>query len=349
MSLPSLWFVIIATVVAAYAALDGFDLGTGTIYPFLAQDEEEKSVLRRAVGPFWDGNEVWLLVAGGSLFAAFPPVYATLFSGFYLPLMLVVFALIFRAVSLEFRAHDPAWAQVWDLSFFAGSAVPALLFGVVAGNLVRGIPLGPSGDYVGTFLALLNPYAILTGVTGLTLLVGHGAAWTTLKSRGSLQERARVTFSRAQWALIGLLAVLTAWTALALGSRLENLLGGLAGWLILLALAAGVAEGRLGAMRKRDGQMFLGSTLTVIGVVGIWAASTFPQLVPASPHSVGTSLTVANSASSDLSLKILLIIAGLGLPPVVAYTFLVYHTFRERLETRGAAEGSAGGEQGEGY
>src|SRR5680860_1662502 len=170
-SLPTVWFVIISVLVAAYAALDGFDLGMGTLYPFLAQNGDERTALRRAVGPFWDGNEVWLLVAAGSLFAAFPPVYATVFSGFYLPLMLVVFALIFRVVSLEFRSHDPGWAKVWDMSFFAGSAVPAVLFGVVAGNLVRGIPLDPSGDYAGTSLALLNPYGLLAGVTGLALLL----------------------------------------------------------------------------------------------------------------------------------------------------------------------------------
>lgn len=338
MSLPTVWFVIISVLVAAYAALDGFDLGMGTLYPFLAKDGDERTVLRRAVGPFWDGNEVWLLVAAGSLFAAFPPVYATVFSGFYLPLMLVVFALIFRAVSLEFRAHDPGWAKVWDMSFFAGSAVPAVLFGVVAGNLVRGIPLDPSGDYAGTSLALLNPYGLLAGVTGLALLLAHGAAWATLKSHDPLRGRARTTFSRAQWLFLGLFTLLTVWTALSIPSRLETIFSRPAGWFVLLALVAGLTLGRLGATRNRDGQMFLGSALTVVSLVGIWATSTFPELVPVK-DSLGTSLTVTSSASSDLSLRILLVIAGLGLPVVVAYTILIYRTFRGRLQIKSEGAG----------
>ena len=172
-TLSVLWFALVGVLLAGYAVFDGFDLGVGALYPFLGKSAEDKQVMRNAIGPVWDGNEVWLLTGGGALFAAFPAVYATVFSGFYLALMLVLFALIFRAVSFEYRAHDPAWAGVWDWAFFLGSALPALLFGVAVGNIVRGVPLGADGEFAGSFFTLLNPYALVIGVTAASFTL-HG-------------------------------------------------------------------------------------------------------------------------------------------------------------------------------
>src|SRR5664280_1947792 len=189
MLLQVIWFVLVGVLLAGYAVLDGFDLGVGALYPFLGKSEADKAVLRTSIGPVWDGNEVWLLTGGGALFAAFPAVYAMTFSGFYLAIMLVLFGLILRAVSLEFRHRDSSWSRVWDGAFFLGSLLPSILVGCALGNVIRGVPMDTNGDYTGTFLQLLNPYSLLVAVTGLFLIVTHGAAWVALKSEpGTLHD-----------------------------------------------------------------------------------------------------------------------------------------------------------------
>ena len=192
-ALGILWFVLIAVLICGYFVLDGFDLGAGVLYPFLARDERDRAVVRRAIGPVWDGNEVWLLTAGGALFAAFAPAYATSFSGFYLAIMLVLFGLIVRATALEFRAHDPAWAKLWDALFFVGSLLPALLFGVAVGNVVQGLPLNAAGDYTGTFFDLLSPFALSCGVLGLVHMLVQGSSWIALKAPQGSGLKARAT------------------------------------------------------------------------------------------------------------------------------------------------------------
>jgi cytochrome d ubiquinol oxidase subunit II len=180
MTLADVWFVLVAVLLTGYAVLDGFDLGAGVLYPFLGRTEEQKATIRSAIGPVWDGNEVFLVAGGGALFAAFPPVYAMTFSGFYLAIMLFLFGLIFRAVSMEFHHRDEKWARVWDAGFFVGSLLPALLAGVALGNVIRGVPLDANGDYTGTFLELLNPYSLLIGVTGRRASSSagpHGSGW----------------------------------------------------------------------------------------------------------------------------------------------------------------------------
>ena len=211
-----IWFALVGVLFAGYAVFDGFDLGIGTLYPFLGKSEEDKAVMRASIGPVWDGNEVWLLTAGGALFAAFPAVYATVFSGFYLALMLVLFALIFRAVSFEFHAHDEAWGTVWDWAFFGGSALPSLLFGVAVGNIVLGVPLAVDGEFAGNFFTLLgiwngfNPFTLVIGVLGLSMILVQGASWLALKSEGDLYERAVKTRSLLAWVFVALVAVATA-------------------------------------------------------------------------------------------------------------------------------------------
>ena len=197
-TLQVIWFLLIGILLAGYAILDGFDLGVGFWHLFGKKDEERR-IFIRSIGPVWDGNEVWLLTAGGALFAAFPPVNASVFSGFYLALVLVLLGLIFRVVSIEFRnqLEDPSWRRRWDLAFSLGSALPALLFGVALGNLVRGLLLDESGDYIGGFFALLNPYSLLVGVTGVAMFATHGALYLALKTEGELQVRARGWASRA--------------------------------------------------------------------------------------------------------------------------------------------------------
>jgi cytochrome d ubiquinol oxidase subunit II len=177
MTLANIWFFLVAFLLTGYVVLDGFDLGAGVLYPFLGRSEADRAVIRASIGPVWDGNEVWLLTGGGAIFAAFPMVYAMTFSGFYLAIMLVLFGLILRAVSLEFRHSDTAWSRVWDGAFFLGSLVPSLLVGVALGNVIRGVPMDAQGNYIGTFWDLLNPYSLLVGITGLCLITQHGAAW----------------------------------------------------------------------------------------------------------------------------------------------------------------------------
>lgn len=350
MDLQWIWYVLIGVLVAGYAVLDGFDLGVGTLYPFLARDEHERRVMRRAIGPVWDGNEVWLLTAGGALFAAFPPVYATVFSGFYMALILVLVGLIFRAVSLEFRSHDPGWARVWDAAFAGGSAVPALLFGVAAGNLVRGVPLTAEGEFAGTFFTLLNPFALLVGVLGVAAFTVHGAAWIALKSDGALRGRAARVRSAVHWVFLALLAATTAAAAAAAPDHVRSTLGEPQGWAAMGLLVVGLAAARAGMTRDRDGVAFLGSALGIAGLVAIWAVGSFPYLVPGLDG--GPGLSAYTSSSSDLTLTVMLVVALIGLPLVLAYTLVVYRAFGGRIATEpgpaagAAAHGGAGGAEG---
>lgn len=328
--LQVIWYLLIAVLFAGYAVLDGFDLGVGTLYPFLAKTESERKALRHAIGPVWDGNEVWLLTAGGALFAAFPAVYATVFSGFYLALMLVLFGLILRAVSLEFRARDEAWARVWDMAFFLGSAVPSLLFGVAVGNLVRGVPLDANGVYAGTFFTLLNPYALLIGLVGLAMFIAHGAAWAAVKTSGGLQARAIRVRSAAHWAFTALAVVATVATAWMVPQQFSRNLSGAAGLVMALLLAAGIVYARLEMARGRDSGSFLGSAASIIGLVGLWFAGNFPALVPALGDA-RRSLTIHNAASSSLTLTVMLTIALIGVPLVLAYTVIIYRVFAGKV------------------
>lgn len=347
MDLQLTWYVLIGVLIAGYAVLDGFDLGVGALYPFLPRNEAERRVLRRTIGPVWDGNEVWLLTAGGALFAAFPPVYATVFSGFYLALILVLVGLIFRAVSLEFRAHDPAWARVWDAAFAGGSALPALLLGVAAGNLVRGLPLTEDGEFAGTFLTLLNPFALLVGVLGFVMFAAHGAAWVAWRSESELRARAVRVRSVTHWMFLLLVAAATVAAAFVAPERLRSNLSEPLGWTALVLLLAGLLSARWSMLRDRDRGAFLGSALGIIGLVGLWAVGSFPYLVPGLDG--GPGLSAYTASSSDLSLTLMLVVALIGVPVVLAYTALVYRVFRGRIATEDTGGDAAGAEVGAGY
>lgn len=333
-ALGVLWFVLVAVLIVGYFALDGFDLGCGVLYPFIARTERERSQVRRAVGPVWDGNEVWLLTAGGALFAAFAPAYATSFSGFYLAIMLVLFGLILRAAALEFRAHETGTlARFWDVMFFVGSLLPALLFGVAIGNVLKGIELNVAGDYTGGFFALLNPFSLLCGVLGLVHMLLLGASWLALKApEGDLRQRAlrlRRVFALADLAVFALTSLLffvqvVPASAAGVSANLVSCLFAL----VFVAATAGVACLR-GAERRSNLVSQVLASLGCVGLVGAVAASLFPNLIPATdPY---FSITIANAASTDTSLAAMTIIACIGVPLVLVYHVIAYRIFNGEL------------------
>ena len=328
MSLANIWFFLVAFLLTGYVILDGFDLGAGVLYPFIARSEEERSVVRASIGPVWDGNEVWLITGAGAIFAAFPMVYAMTFSGFYLAIMLVLFGLILRAVSLEFRHKDTSWKRVWDGAFFLGSLVPSILVGCALGNVIRGVPMDLQGNYTGTFLQLLNPYSLLVAVTGLFLIVQHGAAWLAVKSEGELHARA-LKYRRVSFWICAVLAVATsAATILTVSRASDNVFGRPVGWLFLVVFLVGVLY-TAWQLFKTDGALrsFVGSAIIIIGLAGIAAVGNFPDMVPARGTPAATSLTVTRAASGHLTLLVMLILAVVFVPVVLIYTALIYKTF----------------------
>lgn len=333
--LPVLWFILIAVLIAGYFALDGFDLGIGVLYPVLGRDERSRAVMRRAVGPVWDGNEVWLLTAGGALFAAFAPAYATSFSGFYLAIMLVLFGLILRAVAIEFRAHEEDMKGLWDALFFVGSLLPALLFGVAVGNVVMGIPLNEAGDYTGGFFALLNPFALACGVLGLVHMLMQGAAWLANKAPADDPLRLRAARLRRTLAVVDL-AVFALVTALFFALVVPNSAVGLGFTPLALAFAVVFVASTVAVLSRNPEEaaqdipspVFAGAG--AFGLVGIMAATLFPNLIPATVADL--SITVANAASSTTSLSAMTIIACIGVPLVLAYHVIIYRVFRGRMK-----------------
>jgi len=320
------WYVLIGLLFAGYSILDGFDLGIGVLFPFVAKKEEEKRSLLRSIAPVWDGNEVWLLTAGGALFAAFPLVYATVFSGFYLALMLVLWGLIFRAVGSEFRAHDTRRARFWELAFVVGSFIPALLFGVALGNVVAGVPLDERMEYAGNFLTLLRPFPMAVGLVGLVAFALQGSTYAALKTDGELQTRV-ASAARKLRAPFVFLFVLSGGMALrCVPGAASRPLAWLAAAVVLVALAL------LGpALRKRHyhGAFWLSSAM-LLGLWGIVGAIQFPYLVRGgSPAGLG--LTIYNASSGLLTLKVMTAIALLGMPVVAAYTVYVYRVFRGKV------------------
>lgn len=334
--LQLIWFILIAVLIAGYFVLDGFDLGAGVLYPFLAKDEKDKAIVRRSIGPVWDGNEVWLLTAGGALFAAFPPAYATTFSGFYLAVMLVLFGLIVRAVALELRGHDKKWKKLWDGCFFIGSLLPALLLGVAIGNIFAGIPMDANGDYSGLpLIGLITPFTLLCGVLGLAMFLAQGVTWISLKAPQASKLQTRAAKWRAPIQLVALvLFALT--TVYALIGIKPDILDGLLlpcivfALLFVVALAASLFFGR----RGNDRASFLGQSCSAVLLVGVFAVSMFPDLVVASAESVGASITAMSAASSELSLTWMAIIVCIGLPLVLLYHVVIYRTFRGRIEDK---------------
>ncbi|MDR2491972.1 MAG: cytochrome d ubiquinol oxidase subunit II [Coriobacteriales bacterium] len=349
--LQILWFMIIGVLLLGYFVLDGFDLGTGALYPFIAKTDTEKAMVRRSVGPLWDGNEVWLLSGGGALFAAFAPAYATSFSGFYLAIMLVLFGLIARAAAIEFRSLERSLGGFFDAAFFLGSAVPALLFGVAVGNVVQGIPLDVNGDYAGLpLVGLLRPFPLACGLVGLSTMLLQGASWQSLKQPLESEVRARAV--RLRRVLLILTLVL-----FALASVLYFLLvspvvdfGTFGGILAIIAaalfvvgvIAAFVAQGNgmpatnPVTAKSQDVMSFVAANILPVSLIILTAATLFPYLIPSTGP--GPSISVASAGGSELALTVMTIIACIGVPLVLIYHVMVYRTFRGRVTEDEALE-----------
>jgi cytochrome d ubiquinol oxidase subunit II len=338
MDLNTLWFILIAVLYIGFFVLEGFDFGVGILLPFLSRDRDpEKIDLKRrmminAIGPHWDGNEVWLLTAGGATFAAFPNWYATLFSGFYLALFVLLLALIVRGVAFEFRSKDdnPRWRAVWDICIFVGSAVPALLIGVAFGNLVRGVPIDGNMNYVGGFFTLLNPYALLAGTAALVTFTLHGAIFLSMKTSGEVREKAQAV-ARPLWisTVIVLLALLGA-TYLATDAITK--LGVDPGLIPIAGILSILAAGYF-LFKKLSGWAFAMTSLTIIFSLVTFFLILFPRVMVSSLNPLW-SLTIYNASSSPYTLKVMTIVALIFVPIVLIYQGWSYWIFRKRIDTK---------------
>jgi cytochrome bd ubiquinol oxidase subunit II len=332
MELNTLWFILIAVLFIGYFVLEGFDFGVGILMPFLGKTDHQRRMIINTIGPHWDGNEVWLITAGGAMFAAFPGWYATLFSGFYLPLFIMLLALIVRGVAFEFRSKEdhPLWRKSWDWAIFVGSLVPALLWGVALTNLVQGIPIDASQNYVGGFWNLLNPFALLGGLVSLTGFIMLGAAFLTLKIDGDLMQSARRVALR-MW--VPTLVILAAFTiANYLSTDLLTKLGVNPGIIPIGAVLALVVSGWF-IREERDGWAFALLSTTVV----LAGATIFLQLFPrviVSSIDPAFSLTIDNTASGPTTLRLMTIVAAIFLPLVLGYQAWSYWIFRKRVSEK---------------
>lgn len=327
--LNTLWFILITILFIGYFILEGFDYGVGILLPFVGKNDQERRIVLNTIGPFWDGNEVWLLTAGGAIFAAFPHWYATMFSGFYLALVLLLFALIGRAVAFEFRSKDErgTWRQTWDWVIFVGSFIPALLWGVALGNLLRGVPIDASMTYVGGFFDLLNPYALLGGLTTLTMFSLQGAIFLALKTTDPLSERAV-----AATKIIGPVTTLMVFAFVIAGYFMTNAFTRLGINPGLIPIAAGASLLTTGWLihQHRLGWAFIMNSLTItLATITIFMAL-FPRVIVSSLNPAW-SLTIYNASSSPYTLKVMSIVALIFVPIVLAYQGWTYWVFRQRV------------------
>ncbi|MER5735061.1 MULTISPECIES: cytochrome d ubiquinol oxidase subunit II [unclassified Streptomyces] len=331
MELHDVWFVLIAVLWTGYFFLEGFDFGVGILTKLLARNRPEKRVLINTIGPVWDGNEVWLLTAGGATFAAFPEWYATLFSGFYLPLLIILVCLIVRGVAFEYRAKRPEenWQRNWEQAIFWTSLIPAILWGVAFGNIVGGVKIDGDMEYVGTFWDLLNPYALLGGLVTLTLFTFHGTVFVALKTVGDIRVRARALAVRLGLLTAVLAVAFLLWTQVDSGD----------GWSLAAMLVAAVAlVGAIGAIKAgREGWSFALSGVAIAAAVAMLFLALFPNVMPSSLDPAW-SLTVTNASSSPYTLKIMTWCAAVATPLVLLYQGWTYWVFRKRIGTQHIAD-----------
>jgi cytochrome d ubiquinol oxidase subunit II len=330
--LAIVWFGLLGVLLAGYAILDGFDLGVGIVHLFVARSDPERRAVLQSIGPLWDGNEVWLVTFGGALFAAFPEAYATVFSGFYTAFMALLFALIFRAVSIEFRSKRPGafWRRGFDVAFAAGSGLAALLFGVAVGNAMLGIPLDARGDATGGLREQLHPYALLVGLLVVALFALHGASYLCLRTSGPLQARAHAAAWRSFGIFLALFMIVTIYTLVAVPRATLNLERQPLLWVVPVLNVLAVAHIPRALQRGSPGRAFLSSTAVIGALVFLLGVTLYPNLVTSRPEAAH-SLTIWNAASSERTLAIMLAIAVIGMPLVLAYTAIVYWTFRGRV------------------
>jgi len=340
MNLATVWFILIAILWTGYFVLEGFDFGVGILLPVLGRDNTDRRMMINTIGPLWDGNEVWLITAGGATFAAFPLWYASLFSGFYLALLVILVALIIRGVSFEFRGKVDSvrWRRNWDRAIFTGSALPALLWGVAFANILRGVPLNAAGVYTGNLLTLLNPYGLLGGLATLSLFTLHGAIFLSLKTTGDLRVRARSLAVRVAAAAVPLAAAFLAISQVAHGKPATDVTAAVAAVALLGAVAA--------AFRGREGWAFAGTAVTLVLTVATLFGDLYPDVLPSSTRAA-FSLTVSNASSAHYALLVMTWVAVIFLPVVLLYQGWTYWVFRKRLSRSdilppAAPAGSAG-------
>ena len=323
MELHTFWFALIAVLWIGYFVLEGFDFGVGALMSTLSDDDTDRRVVINTIGPVWDGNEVWLITAGGATFAAFPEWYATLFSGFYLPLLAILVALIVRGVAFEYRGKvdSVAWRRRWDLAIFWSSVVPAVLWGVAFANIVRGVPLDADNEWAGSIVDLLSPYALLGGAVTLSLFLLHGAVFLSLKTDGPVRHRARALAARLAPATVVLAAGFLLWT--------HSLTGNAASAVVAVLAALCLVAATLLVRTRREGWAFTATFLTIGLAVASLFVALFPDVLP-STTGVGT-LTVDNASSTPYTLKVMTWVAVFGTPVVVAYQSWTYWVFRKRI------------------
>lgn len=332
MDLNIVWFGLLGVLLAGYAILDGFDLGVGTLHLF-AKNDLDRRIFMNSIGPLWDGNEVWLVVFGGAMFATMPEAYATAFSGFYLAFMLLLFCLIFRAVSMEFRskAEWGWWRRMWDFAFFLASTLATFLFGVAVGNSIQGIPIGADKEFAGRFFDLLHPYALLVGVLAVSLFAMHGAIYLYLKTEGELQQRIK----NWMWTSFGIFMALYILTTIVTLIRLPHVTRHFETmpliWIAVVVNVLVIANIPRAIYLEKPFYAFVSSSLTIAALVFLFGMALFPNLIVSS-ISPEYNLTIYNSASSQKTLGIALLIAVIGMPIVLAYTSIVYWVFRGKVE-----------------
>ena len=331
MELQSIWFFLWGLLWAIFFMTDGFDFGVGTLYPFLGKSDTDKRVMINSLGPLWDGNEVWLITAGGVTFAAFPIVYAVMFSSLYSALMLILFALILRGVSFEFRGKvdNPLWTKIWDSCIFIGSFLPALLFGVAFANIFQGIPIDADGLYQGNLFTLLNPYGLLGGVLFVLLFVVHGALWIAIRAEGDLHDRA-ASMAGKLWAALLVVSVVFLVATYFSTTLYDNYLD-YPILFIVVVLAVGALLGtRLFIAKQAYFKAWFSSSLAIVSCTFFGIIGLFPNLFPSS-ISEEYSLTAFNASSSPLTLKIMLIVVILFIPVVLAYQIWAYSLFTGKI------------------
>lgn len=327
-----IWFVLIGVLLTGYAILDGFDLGVGALH-LLVKKDEERRLLINAIGPVWDGNEVWLVTGGGALFAAFPNVYATVFSGFYTAFMLLLFALIFRAIAIEFRSKQEMkwWRQMWDAAFSVSSILIAFLMGVALGNIVTGIPLDAQKEFTGTFLGMITPYTILVGITTVALFMMHGAIYGVMKTEGELHNKIRGWVNNTIIFFVICYVTTTMATLVYYPHMTEHFKDYPYLFTVALLNMLAVANIPREISHGNDFKAFLSSSASIAALLALFAIGLFPNIVISNPNSEN-SLTIYNAASSQKTLNIMLIIALIGIPFVLAYTVSIYWIFRGKVK-----------------
>ena len=330
--LNTIWFILIGVLLSGYAILDGFDLGVGSIFLFVKGDQNRRMVLN-SIGPVWDGNEVWLVTGGGALFAAFPHVYATVFSGFYSAFMLLIFVLIFRAIAIEFRSKQPMewWRKMWDRAFSVSSILIAFLMGVALGNIVTGIPLGTDKEFAGTFMDLITPYTLMVGVTTVALFMMHGTIYVTMKTEGDLQNTLKGWINNTIIFFVICYVTITNATLIYYPNMSQHFVD--YPWLFIVAIINMLAIANIPREihHDREFRAFFSSAGAIITLMALFAIGIFPNLVLSNPDPE-LSLNIYNAASSQKTLGIMLTIAIIGIPFVLAYTFSIYWIFRGKVK-----------------